>query len=78
MKTDIERIIRELVQGRVAFVVIGGVAASTHGSAQLTFDVDICYRRDAGNIERLCRTLEPLRPRLRNAPAGVPFKLDVR
>lgn len=76
MITDIRRIVTELAQAQVTFVVIGGVAASTHGSAQVTFDVDICYRRDADNIERLCQALEPFHPRLRNVPADVPFRLD--
>ena len=35
------------------------------------------YARDAANLDRLARTLEPLSPYLRGAPAGLPFKLDV-
>lgn len=35
--------IRALVEARVRFVVIGGVAAGLHGVARATFDLDICY-----------------------------------
>ena len=68
------RTLLEALHGEaVAFVVVGGVAAGAHGSAHLTSDLDVCYRRDAGNLERIVRALDPLRPRLRarGEPEGV-------
>ena len=60
----------------VEFIVIGGVAASAHGSAQVTFDLDICYQRGVENLKRLSEALRPYHPRLRGAPEGLPFVLD--
>lgn len=53
----------------VRYVLVGGVAATLHGSARLTQDVDIVYARDAENLARLARALAPLQPYLRGAPA---------
>ena len=39
--------------------------------------MDIVYARDDENLARLAGTLEPLAPRLRGAPDGLPFVLDV-
>ncbi len=38
-----------------------------HGADYLTFDLDICYRRDEGTIAKLCRALAPHSPALRAA-----------
>ena len=69
--TQIEAILTRLSQGGVEFVVIGGAAALAHGSARVTFDVDVCYRRTRENIERLCEALASLHPTLRGAPPAV-------
>jgi len=45
---DLEKLIPRLVESGVAFVIVGGVAACIHGSAQVTVDLDICYARDEG------------------------------
>jgi hypothetical protein len=74
--TQIERLIAALGQGQVEFVLIGGLAAIAHGSAHLTYDVDVCYRRTPENIRRLCNALEPYHPYLRGAPPGLPFSFD--
>ncbi len=74
--TQIEAILTRLAEAGVDFVVIGGVAGLVHGSARVTFDVDICYKRTPENIRRLCDTLAPLNPRLRGAPEGLPFRFD--
>jgi len=74
---DFERILTSLRSTDVAFVIVGGVAATVHGSARLTSDVDIVYERSRENIEHLVRAVTPLNPYLRGAPAGLPFKFDV-
>jgi predicted nucleotidyltransferase len=74
---DFERILNALKSSEVAFVIIGGVAATVHGSARLTTDVDIVYERSRVNIGRLVHALAPLKPYLRGAPAGLPFTFDV-
>ncbi len=73
---DFGRSLDVLRDAIVHFVVIGGVAASAHGSAYLTQDLDICYDRSSANIERLAEALKPHHPRLRGAPGGIPFSFD--
>jgi hypothetical protein len=73
---DVERLLRTLVDGGVDFVVIGGVAAILHGSARATFDLDICFANDAGNLEALERVLISLDARLRGVAEDVPFVAD--
>jgi len=64
--------IRALCDAEVRFVVIGGAAASAHGSRQLTYDLDICYDRGHDDIERLAKALEPFHPRLRGVSDDLP------
>src|SRR5688572_13587173 len=74
---DIEAAFRVLTGGAVEFIVVGGVAARAHGSARLTNDVDVVYRRTPENIQRLAAALAPHTPYLRGAPPGLPFRWDV-
>jgi len=76
--TDFEALLRALGAEGVRFVVVGGVAATAHGSARLTNDLDIVYARDPENIRRLVKALTPFRPYLRGAPPGLPFTWDTR
>ena len=48
-----------------------------HGSARLTLDVDVVYRRTPDNLARLVNALTPYAPSLRGAPAGLPFQWEV-
>jgi hypothetical protein len=73
---DPARLLRALVDRRVDFVVIGGVAAVLHGSARNTFDLDICFASDADNLEALGSTLVGLRAQLRGVSEAVPFVPD--
>lgn len=73
---DFERVLLSLRSADVSFVIIGGVAATVHGSARLTSDIDVVYQRSRENIERLVQALSPLNPYLRGAPAGLPFRFD--
>ncbi|HJU75282.1 MAG TPA: hypothetical protein VJ717_16185 [Gemmatimonadaceae bacterium] len=75
--TDFGKLLGALSDARVAFVVIGGVAATIHGSARLTQDVDVCYKRSDPNLERIVTALAPFKPYLRDAPAGLPFEWSV-
>lgn len=68
--TDFRGLIEALCKSEVKFVIVGGVAATLHGSARLTQDVDVVYARDPENLVRVARALAPLRPYLRGAPPG--------
>lgn len=74
--TDFAALIRLLAQHHVEYILIGGAAATAHGSARLTQDLDIVYRRTPENIARLATGLGPYHPYLRGAPPGLPFRLD--
>ena len=74
--SDFLQTLKVLCDAEVRFVVIGGVAASAHGSAHLTYDLDICYDRTSDNIERLAKALKPFHPRLRDVPDDLPFCFD--
>jgi hypothetical protein len=73
VETDFRGLIRTLSQAGVEFIVVGGAAATGHGSARLTTDLDVVYRRTAENISQLVSALAPLNPYLRGAPPGLPF-----
>jgi hypothetical protein len=74
--TDLQKLIAVLSEARVDFIIAGGVAATAHGSARLTEDLDIIYQRSDGNLHRLVVALAPYGPYLRGAPAGLPFVWD--
>jgi hypothetical protein len=60
----------------VRFVLIGGFAATIHGSPLPTSDVDIVPARDDENLERLARALVRLHARLRTEAGPVDVPLD--
>ena len=73
-----DRILRVLEQHDVRFVLIGGLAATAHGSPQVTNDVDITPERSRENLHRLSAALKELGARIRTAaePEGFPFDHD--
>jgi len=75
--TDFARLLAALQSSGVEFIIIGGFAATAHGSAHVTVDLDVVYGRTSENMVRLAIALEPLRPYLRGAPPGLPFRFDV-
>lgn len=63
---------------RVLYVLIGGLAATLHGSTARTADTDICPQRTEENLERLARALRELHARIRTegVEGGLPFACD--
>ena len=76
--TEFRELIPVLGQGNVEFIIVGGAAATAHGSARLTEDLDIVYRRTRDNVARLVGVLAPYKPYLRGAPPALPFSWDKR
>ena len=72
--SDLARLVRALADAHVEFVIVGGLAANAHGSARVTTDVDVVYARSPANLTRIIKALQPLKPYLRGAPAGLPFE----
>ncbi len=75
--TDFETLLRALADGRVDFIVVGGLAAAAHGATRLTQDVDVVYARAVPNLERIVAALGPHAPYVRGAPEGLPFRWTV-
>lgn len=75
--TDFNALLRLLTENNVEFIIVGGAAATAHGSARLTLDLDVVYRRSSENIARIVNALRPIKPYLRGAPAGLPFDWSV-
>jgi hypothetical protein len=75
--TDFPVLLGALATAGVEYIVVGGAAATTHGSARLTLDLDVVYRRTADNMVRVVNSMAGLHPYLRGAPPGLPFRWDV-
>lgn len=75
--TQFGRLLQALIDGRVEFIIVGGLAATIHGSSRVTQDIDIVYRRSDENIARLVAALGPYKPYVRGAPANLPFEWSV-
>jgi hypothetical protein len=73
-----ERVIHVLGRHRVRYVLIGGLAAVTHGAPLITQDVDACYARDDLNLRRIAKALVEIRAELRGADPGLPVRLDAK
>ncbi len=75
--TDFETLIGALTAADVEFVIVGGLAATVHGSARLTQDIDVVYSRNEINLARLVDSLAQYEPYPRGAPLGLPFDWSV-
>lgn len=77
MSAEFQKLLPVLVRGEVDFVLVGGVAGIVHGSARVTYDVDLVYSRPDENISRLARALAPHAPCLRDVPKGLTLTTDL-
>lgn len=71
---DLARMLSVLTEERVEFILVGGVAAVLQGVPVLTQDVDILYRIEEANIDRLHRALERLNAVARHDPRNLRFE----
>lgn len=69
-------IIDVLVRHGVSFVMIGGFAASVHGSPLLTNDVDVVPASDRDNWARLSNALHELDAKVRAVELDKPLPVD--
>jgi hypothetical protein len=76
MTFDPRVILSALQDAGVRFVVIGGFAATIHGSPLPTSDIDIVPARDEENLERLASALFRLDARLRTEAGPIDAPLD--
>ncbi len=63
---DPQRIFEELARHEVDFVLVGGLAAQTHGNTRMTNDVDLIPEPQPANLARLAAALQALDARVLN------------
>ena len=73
---DVERQIKLVSEFQIECVLVGGVAATVHGSSIPTQDLDICYSRNDANLTKIIKALRSVNATLRGAPKDLPFILD--
>lgn len=72
---DARRILEELARNEVNFVLVGGLAAQTHGNTRMTNDVDVIPEPDPQNLSRLADALNALEARVLN-PGSEGLQID--
>lgn len=70
---NFSHLLQRLADAGLDFVIVGGFAAITHGSAYITRDVDICALLTDENITKLRRALCDWNPRHRMTPQRLSF-----
>lgn len=78
-----ERIVGALNAAGVRYVVVGGLAAGTHGVVRATRDLDLVPDHDAENLDRLSRALgelgceHPVAERLTGEGLALPVSIKI-
>lgn len=75
---DLLNLLERLARHEVDFVLVGGLAAVTHGSSLLTQDVDVCIRLGAENLGRLLDALGDLEPVHRMSANSLKFSHEAK
>ncbi|MEO8198023.1 MAG: hypothetical protein ABI689_15000 [Thermoanaerobaculia bacterium] len=70
-------LLHRLVDRRIDFIVVGGVAAVLQGASILTVDLDLCIPFSTGNLSRLLPLLVELDARFRAHPDRPRLTADV-
>ena len=70
---DVERQIKLVGEFQIKCVLVGGVAATVHGSSIPTQDLDICYSRDGANLTTVVKALRSVNATLRGRPKISPL-----
>ncbi len=60
--TNFPALLAALATAGVEYIVVGGAAATAHGSARLTLDLDVVYRRSPDNIARVVDSVASIIP----------------
>ena len=69
-------LLKRLADAKVELVLIGGMAATVHGTTTVTYDLDVCVKFDTGTCERILTALRGLDPRQRMRPDRLPLPDD--
>lgn len=68
-------IIDRLILAEVDFILVGGLAAVTHGSSVMTQDIDVCCNFSTNNLLRIQTALEETNPVHRMTTNRIPLQL---
>lgn len=74
---DAQRILEALTRHEVDYVLVGGLAAQTHGNTRMTNDVDLIPAPDPQNLDRLAGALRALDARVLN-PGHEELEIDAK
>ena len=74
--SDLNQLLQRLCDADIEFVIVGGFAATLHGSSLVTRDLDVCAVLSSDNVEKLRNALRDLRPAHRFTPQKLSF-LDI-
>jgi hypothetical protein len=70
---EINRLLERLCDSKIDFVIVGGFAATLHGSSLVTRDLDVCAILSDENVEKLRDALRDLKPTHRLTPQKLSF-----
>ena len=76
-KQQPEKLLRQLVDHNVRFIVMGSAAAVANGLDRSVGDLDVLYDREADNLQPLVDALASLEPYPRGAEPGLEVPWDV-
>lgn len=71
--TELNQLLKRLCEANVEFVIVGGFAATLHGSTLLTRDLDVCTILNAESVEKLRELFRDLHPVHRFTPQRLSF-----
>ena len=71
--TELNHLLQRLCDANIEFVIVGGFAATLHGSALLTRDLDVCTVLTAENVAKLRKVFRDLQPTHRFTPQRLSF-----
>src|SRR3954463_14335828 len=71
---QLDLLLARLIEAKIEFVLVGGLAVRMHGSSLVTEDADVCCRFSVENLMRLQAALADLHPLHRMRP-DIPFVL---
>jgi Nucleotidyltransferase of unknown function (DUF6036) len=74
---DAKRIFEELARHGVDYVLVGGLAAQTHGNTRMTNDVDVIPAPEPKNLKSLADALNALEARVLN-PGQEGLEIDAK
>jgi hypothetical protein len=60
--SDLNRLLERLSDSGIEFVVVGGFAATLHGSTMVTRDIDVCAPLDSETVHKLRAALRDIKP----------------